>query len=97
MSRSILLPLATALSVCALVAPAHAQQRTLTDEKKATLQERLKAADANGDGLIDRAEADAKLPRLAKRFDTLDADGDGKLSPDEMRAAGQKMAARRTR
>jgi len=63
MSRSILLPLATALSVCALVAPAHAQQRTLTDEQKATLQERLKAADANGDGLIDRAEADAKLQR----------------------------------
>ena len=42
-------------------------------------------------------QAAAKLPRIAKRFDTLDADGDGKLSPDEMRAAGQKMAARRTR
>ena len=97
MSRSILLPLATVLSVCALVAPAHAQQRTLTDEQKATLHERLKAADSNGDGLIDKAEAEAKLPRIAKRFDTLDADGDGKRSPDEMRAAGQKMAARRTR
>ena len=97
MSRSILLPFATALSVFALAAPVAAQQRTLTDEQKATLLERLKDADRNGDGLIDKAEAEAKLPRLAKRFDTLDADGDGKLPRDEMRAAGQKMAARRTR
>lgn len=97
MSRSVLLPFATALSVFLLVAPAHAQQRTLTDEQKATLQERLKTADANGDGLIDKAEADAKLPRIAKRFDTLDANGDGKLSPDELRAMGQKMAERRGR
>lgn len=98
MSRSILLPLATTLSIFALVAaPAGAQQRTLTEEQKAKLQERLKAADANGDGLIDKAEAEAKLPRIAKRFDTLDANSDGKLSPDEMRAAGQKMAERRAR
>lgn len=98
MSRSILLPLATTLSVFALVAaPASAQRRALTDEQKATLLERLKAADANGDGLIDKAEAEAKLPRIAKRFDTLDADADGKLSPDELRAAGQKMAERRGR
>lgn len=97
MSRSILLPFATALSVFALAAPVAAQQRALTDEQKAALLERLKAADRNGDGLIDKAEAEAKLPRLAKRFDTLDADGNGTLSPDEMRAAGQKIAARRTR
>ncbi len=97
MSRSILLPFATALSVFALAAPATAQQRTLSDEQKAALLERLKEADANGDGLIDKAEADAKLPRIAKRFDTLDANGDGKLSPDEMRAAGQKLAERRAR
>ena len=98
MSRSILLPLATTLSIFVLVAaPAGAQQRTLTEEQKAKLQERLKAADTNGDGLIDKAEAEAKLPRVAKRFDTLDANSDGKLSPDEMRAAGQKMAERRAR
>lgn len=98
MSRSVLLPFATTLSVFALfVAPAGAQQRTLTDEQKAALQERLKTADTNGDGLIDKAEADAKLPRIAKRFDTLDANADGKLSPEELRAVGQKLAERRTR
>lgn len=94
MSRSILLPFATALSVFALAAPANAQQRTLTEEQKATLLERLKDANTNGDGLIDRAEAEAKLPRVAKRFDTLDSNRDGTLSPDELRAAGQKMAER---
>lgn len=96
MSRSILLPLATTLSIFVLVAaPAGAQQRTLTEEQKAKLQERLKAADANGDGLIDKAEAEARLPRVAKNFDTLDANGDGRLSPDEMRAMAAQLAERR--
>ena len=97
MSRSVSLFAATLSVFLFIAASACAQQRTLTDEQKATLQERLKAADTDNDGLIDRAEAQAKLPRLAKRFDTLDADGDGKLSYDELRAAGQKMAERRRR
>jgi Ca2+-binding EF-hand superfamily protein len=80
-----------------MTAPAVARQRTLTDEQKTAMQERLKAADANADGLIDREEAQASLPRLAKRFDALDADNDGKLSPEELRAAGQKLAQRRGR
>lgn len=95
MSRYVPLPLVAVLFAAA-AAPACAQQRTLTDEQRSMLQERLKAADADGDGRIDKAEAEAKLPRIAKRFDALDTDGDGKLSPEELRAAGQKMAARRT-
>ena len=86
------LMLATVLLTCA--APACAQ-RTLSEEQRQALQDRLKAADANGDGLIDRAEAEAGLPRLAKHFDKLDADGDGKLSPEEMRAMAAQMAERR--
>ncbi|WP_256646680.1 EF-hand domain-containing protein [Thermomonas paludicola] len=45
--------------------------------------------DANGDGVITKAEA-AAFPRLAGKFDQLDADKDGKLSGDElpMRHAG---------
>lgn len=45
----------------------------------------IKAApriDANGDGVIDRAEA-AKAPRLAAKFDQLDINKDGKLSASE--------------
>ena len=42
--------------------------------------------DANGDGVIDRAEA-AKAPRLAARFDQLDRNADGKLDAGEQREA----------
>jgi Ca2+-binding EF-hand superfamily protein len=38
--------------------------------------------DANGDGVIDRAEA-AKSPRFAGQFDKFDANHDGKLTADE--------------
>jgi Ca2+-binding EF-hand superfamily protein len=91
-SSAYTLMLATVLLACA--APACAQ-RTLSDDQRQALQERLKAADTNGDGLIDRTEAEANLPRLAKHFDKLDANGDGKLSPEEMRAMAAQMAERR--
>ena len=44
--------------------------------------------DANGDGVIDRAEA-AKAPRLSQNFDKLDANHDGKLGADERPQRGQ--------
>jgi len=51
--------------------------------------ERFKAADTDGDGAIDLAEAQVGLPGLAAQFSTVDANGDGKVTPDEMRAAKQ--------
>lgn len=71
---------------------AQADRRT---KARQAMQERLKAADANGDGYISRAEADAKLPRLAKNFDQLDSDKDGRLSLDEMRQAAELLRQRR--
>ncbi|HZZ93270.1 MAG TPA: EF-hand domain-containing protein [Usitatibacter sp.] len=53
---------------------------------------RLRAADTNGDGLISRDEAKA-LPRLAKHFDQIDTDRNGQISPEELKAAHQKMRA----
>ncbi|WP_454832813.1 hypothetical protein [Pseudoxanthomonas wuyuanensis] len=94
MKNSIASTLMLTAVLLACAAPACAQ-RTLSDEQKQALQDRLKAADANDDGLIDRAEAEAKLPRLAKHFDKLDANSDGKLSPEEMRAMATQMAERR--
>lgn len=56
-------------------------------QAKQDMQARLKAADANGDGFIDRKEAEAGLPRIAKNFDKIDTDQDGKLSADELKQA----------
>lgn len=63
-------------------------------QAKQAMQERLKAADANNDGYIDRQEADAHLPRVAKNFDKLDANKDARLSTDELQQAAD-LARRR--
>lgn len=75
----------------AVITPALAQ----SGDRAAKMQERLKAADTNGDGLIDRSEAEAGLPRVAEHFDKLDADGDGKLSRDELQKMREQMRQRR--
>lgn len=58
-------------------------------QAKQDVQARLKAADTNGDGFIDRQEAEAGLPRIAKNFDKIDTNQDGKLSADELRQAAE--------
>ncbi|WP_211369392.1 EF-hand domain-containing protein [Pseudoxanthomonas kalamensis] len=86
------------LLVSALLLPlaAHAQTtRQPTDAQKQAMQERWNAADANSDGYIDKAEAEAKMPRVARNFDKLDADQDGKLSSEEFKAAAGKLGQRR--
>lgn len=62
---------------------------------RSELQERLRTADANGDGFIDRQEAEAKLPRVAKGFDRLDTDDDDRLSIDELKAVAQRIGRMR--
>lgn len=67
-----LLPLACLLLLAPLASPLQAQSTT---PDRPTL-------DANGDGVIDRAEA-ARAPRMAERFSALDRNGDGRLTADE--------------
>lgn len=57
-------------------------------KRGAQMQERLKAADANNDGMISREEAKA-LPRIAEQFDAIDANRDGHVTTDELRAFHQ--------
>ena len=65
--------------------------RLMTPEGMEELREmivrRVKAADTNGDGVLDLAEVQTGLPGLAGKFMMLDKNGDGLLTPDELRAA----------
>ena len=77
----------TVLALGALASVAIADQGD--HPRRGKMLERLKAADANADGLISRPEA-AALPRLAERFDAIDANRDGQVSFEELRAARGK-------
>lgn len=46
----------------------------------------FKSADKNGDGALDKAEAEAGMPKVAEHFATIDADQDGKVTHEELRA-----------
>lgn len=77
------------LTLAAACAAARAQESIApTAQQQQALQARWQAADADHDGFIDRAEAQA-LPPIAKRFDELDANGDGKLTAEETRKSAQ--------
>ena len=73
-----------AIAVAVALASTVAIAQTAT-QPAATPKPRL---DANGDGVIDRAEA-AKFPRLAEKFDQLDSNKDGKLDASERKAFGK--------
>ncbi|GAB1406992.1 hypothetical protein MASR1M8_09110 [Thermomonas brevis] len=73
-----------AIAVAAALASTLAIAQTATQSANAP-KPRL---DANGDGVIDRAEA-AKFPRLAEKFDQLDTNKDGKLDAGERKAFGK--------
>lgn len=58
----------------------------------------FRAADANGDRLLDRAEATAALPgAVMSDFDNTDTDGDGRLSPEEMLERQRELRRERER
>lgn len=48
--------------------------------------QRFKAADKNGDGMLSREEAAAGMPRIAEHFDEIDTNKDGKLTVAEIQA-----------
>ena len=64
-------------------------------ERVARFEQRFKSADADGNGMISRAEAEKGLPRLARRFEQIDADKDGHITRDEVAAARKAHMERR--
>ena len=67
-----------------LLAPAIAL--AATTGKNARLAGQFRRADADGNGMLSRAEAERAAPLLAKQFDAVDANRDGQISPEEIRA-----------
>ena len=53
----------------------------------------LQKIDADGNGMISRAEAQAS-PELAAAFDIIDANHDGQITPDELRAWNRGRGSR---
>lgn len=93
--RAILLPLLALTLAC--TATTACAQRRISDEQRQAIEQRWQDADRDGDGAIDRAEAEAGLPRVYKNFDRLDSNGDGKLTREELKALAGQFAGRRRR
>ncbi len=53
-------------------------------ERQARFEGLFKKADADGNGMISRAEAEKAMPRLARHFDLIDANKDGQITRDEI-------------
>lgn len=84
-----------AATLASAQAPAEPARTDKGEKRAAHMQERLKAADKNGDGKISREEAAASLPKLAKQFDKIDANKDGFITREEIKAWHDQHAARK--
>ena len=82
----------TAAALASVAVIAAAAPEGAGGHRRGEMVERLKQADADGNGLISRDEAKT-LPRLAKHFDEIDANRDGQLSKEELHAFHEKMHA----
>jgi len=72
----------------------NAHREKMRAEMHSRGEERWKAADKDGDGLISRDEA-AAMPRMAEHFDRLDANTDGRVSREEMRQSRERYHQQR--
>ena len=61
----------------------QATMKKMAKEMHKRGEERFKAADGNGDGMLDREEAKA-MPRVAQNFDAIDADKSGTVTAKEI-------------
>ena len=76
-------------------AQADASRAARAQQAMAQLEQRFKAADANGDGLLTKDEAKGKMPRVYERFDTIDVEKKGSLTLDQIKQFGAQALAQR--
>lgn len=67
-----------------LVAALMATSAFAQDARMQQLQSRFEAADANHDGKLTKAEAQAGMPLVAKHFDEIDATHKGYVTLDDI-------------
>ena len=85
------------LLIAALALASSAALAAVADEghgHRGAMLERLKQADTNGDGMLNRDEAKA-LPMISKHFDEIDANHDGQITMEELRAFRKQRAEQR--
>ena len=60
-------------------------------ERGMEMRDRIKAADADGNGAISNNEAnEAGLDKLIEHFDKIDSDGDGEITKQELKGLSEK-------
>ena len=65
--------------------------RAKRSERGIEMRERIKAADADGNGAISNNEAnEAGLDKLIEHFDKIDSDGDGEITKQELKGLSGK-------
>lgn len=68
------------------MAECNADPEKCRAQRQAHFERRFKLADADGNGMISRAEAEKALPRLARHFERFDANQDGQITREEIMA-----------
>ncbi len=68
-------------------AQCRADPEKCRQEREARMDERFRKADADGNGMLSRAEAEKGAPMLARHFEAIDADRDGQVSRAELTTA----------
>lgn len=63
---------------------------------QAEMAKRFNKADANGDGMLTKEEANGNMPKVYKNFDAIDTEKKGFITMDQVKSyAAQQFAARR--